>query len=216
MHIEPGVVAPAKVILANGAALLLIANYAKDLIRRPRNILRTVIAALFFTLGMQSFHLPVGPSELHFVGAMVMYLTLGFIPTLLGFAAGLLLQATLFDPLDMQHLAINSLTLILPLIALHTLRGKHLHNRTTTVSWGEILKLDAAYYAGVTTMVGFWLMLGETQTPLAAWASFALSYAAIVAIEPLITYASIKLLKRLEHHPIVEQGFAVKSLELAK
>lgn len=216
MHIEPGVVAPAKIILANGAALLLIAYYAKDLIRQPQHILRTLIAALFFTLFMQSFHLPVGPSELHFIGAMVMYLTLGFIPTLLGFAAGLLLQATLFDPIDMQHLAVNSLTLILPLIALHTACGKLLHNGTASVSRMQILKLDAAYYAGVTAMVGFWLMLGETATPLAAWASFALSYAAIVAIEPFITYTSIQLLKRLEHHPVVEQGFAVKSLELAK
>src|SRR5207244_6248137 len=80
---------------------------------------RTLLAAVFFTLCMQAFHLKVGPSELHFVGAMPMYLAFGLVPTLLGFAAGLLLQGLLFEPADLVHLAVNTLSLAVPLLALH-------------------------------------------------------------------------------------------------
>lgn len=215
MHIEPGVVAPAKVMLANGAALLLIAYYAKDLIRRPQNILRTVIAALFFTLFMQSFHLSVGPSELHFVGAMVMYLTLGFIPTLLGFAAGLLLQATLFDPQDVLHLGVNSLTLILPLTIAHTTLGHKVRNSHHALRWADIVKLDAIYYTGVTAMVGFWLVIGGVETPFTAWITFATSYGVIVAIEPAISIACVRLLKRFESNAFIQSAFSVNSMHLA-
>ena len=100
MHIEPGLIAPTKVLLANVSALGLLALYGQGLLRQPADLIRTLIAALFFSVFMQGFHLPVGPSELHFVGAMAIYLTLGFLPTLFGFALGLLLQGLLFDPLD--------------------------------------------------------------------------------------------------------------------
>ncbi|MDX8394926.1 MAG: energy-coupling factor ABC transporter permease, partial [Mariprofundaceae bacterium] len=89
MHIEPGFVAPVKVMVANAAVIGVLAYYAKDQIKKPANIIRTGLAALFFSVFMQSFHMPVGPSELHFVGAMAMYLTLGFVPVLFGFALGL-------------------------------------------------------------------------------------------------------------------------------
>lgn len=92
MHIEPGYLAPAKILFANVSAKGVLACYAKDLIRWPADTVRTLLAAIFFSIFMQSFHVSVGPSELHFVGAIAMYLTLGFLPTLLGFAMGLLLQ----------------------------------------------------------------------------------------------------------------------------
>lgn len=209
MHIEPGFVAPAKVIIANAAAIGALAYYAKDQIKQPANIIRTGLAALFFSLFMQSFHMPVGPSELHFVGAIAMYLTLGFIPTLFGFALGLLLQGVLFDAHDLPHLAVNSLSLIVPLIAVHYTLGKKLLAQGSDVRWSEIIKIDAAYYAGVTTMVGFWLMIGEVATPFSAWAAFAASYLAIVACEPVFTYATIKLLSKHSDKRWVQTCFAV-------
>lgn len=59
---------------------------------------------------MQVWHLPIGPSELHMVGAMPIYLLLGFVPTLLGFGLGLLLQGLIFEPQDLAHLSINFLS----------------------------------------------------------------------------------------------------------
>ncbi|TAM48228.1 MAG: cobalamin biosynthesis protein CbiM [Gammaproteobacteria bacterium] len=217
MHIEPGFIAQTKIMLANAGAVSVLGWYAKDLLRRPADILRTLLAAVFFSLFMQSFHVGVGPSELHFVGAMAIYLTLGFLPTLFGFAAGLLLQGLLFEPADLVHLAVNSLSLVLPLIAVHYTLGRTLRETTNghRIGWRTILRLDAMYYGGVTAMVGFWLLAGDVATPFAAWAAFAASYLAVVAFEPVFTYATLRLLKRYEHRPWVRFCFAVHGLRLA-
>ncbi len=215
MHIEPGIIAQAKVMVANIGAAGVLLTYAKDLIKNPADIVRMLVAAVFFSLFMQAFHVQAGPSELHFVGAMVIYLTLGFVPTLIGFAVGLLLQGVLFDPMDLQHLAVNSLTLIVPLIAVHYTLGRKLREQGNVITWKNIVKLDAMYYSGVTVMVGFWLAMSNVATSFSAWAAFASSYLVLVACEPLLTYAALRLLKRHEGSKIVDICFAVKPLKLA-
>lgn len=222
MHIEPGYVAHAKVMAANAAAVGVLAwavkEQVKTLIREPWGPLKVVAAALIFSIFMQSFHLPVGPSELHFVGAMAMYLTLGFIPTLLGFSVGLALQGMFFEPADLAHLGVNSLSLILPLIGVHYAAGKKLFNSNMKerLSWGRIVKLDAMYYAGVTAMVGFWLLIGQVATPFSAWLSFAASYLAIVALEPVFTWVAVKGLKKFEDSTLVSRLFVVGELNLSR
>lgn len=222
MHIEPGYVAPAKVIAANVSAVGVLAYYAKDMIKHPTALVtttvKTALAAAFFSLFMQSFHMNIGPSELHFIGASAMYLTLGFLPTLFGFALGLLLQGLLFEPVDLPHLAVNSLSLIVPLVTVHYAFGRKFFDESfgKRVSWAAILKLDAAYYAGVTGMVGFWLFIGEVETPFTAWAAFAGSYLAIIAIEPVFTYMIVRALKRNEASFFVSRFFSVGLLNLAK
>lgn len=222
MHIEPGFVAPIKVMAANAAAIGVVAwglkEQIKQLAREPWAPAKTAAAALFFSLFMQSFHMPVGPSELHFVGAMAMYLTLGFIPTLLGFALGLLLQGLLFEPGDLVHLGVNSLSLIVPLLTVHYTIGKRLFDRSVSerLNFVKIVKLDAMYYAGVTGMVGFWLLIGEVETPFAAWLAFASSYLALVALEPIFTWIVVNGLKKLEGGWLVSRLFVVKDLELAR
>lgn len=216
MHIEPGFVSAAKVMGANVAALGILGFYLKRFFRHPMDILKVLLAALFFSVFMQSFHMSVGPSELHFIGAMSIYLTLGFVPTIFGFAIGLLLQGLVFDPIDLPHLAVNSLSLIAPLITVHYATGKKLFDKglKQRVSWPTILKLDAIYYAGVTSMVGFWLLIGEVATPFSAWLSFAGSYLAVVAVEPFVTLLTVKTLKRYENAPVVKRLFAVDRLSL--
>lgn len=215
MHIEPGFVSAAKVMGANAAAAGLLAFYVKNLVKNPFDIVKALLAALFFSVFMQGFHMSVGPSELHFIGAMAIYLTLGFIPTMFGFAAGLLLQGLAFNPLDLPHLAVNSLSLMVPLVAVHYLAGRNFDKGIRQrVSWKAILKLDAIYYAGVTTMVGFWLLLSEAATPFSAWAAFAASYLAVVAVEPFVTLMTVRLLKRYEGSPVVKRLFAVDRLKL--
>lgn len=217
MHIEPGFVAAAKVAIANVTAVGVLSLYAKGLIKRPFDIAKVALAAVFFSLFMQGFHMNVGPSELHFIGGMAIYLTLGFVPTLFGFAVGLLLQGLLFDPVDLPHLAVNSLSLILPLIVVHYTAGRKLFDNSLNrrVSWKEILKLDAIFYSGVTAMVGFWLLIGEVETPFSSWLAFASSYLVIVACEPPFTFLTVKLLKKYEHTPVVEKCSEVGKLKIA-
>lgn len=195
MHIEPGLIAAPKLAFAAVAAVGLLGFYAPRLFKQPVLLLRTALAAVFFSLFMQAFHMQVGPSELHFLGAMPIYLAFGFVPTLFGFALGLLLQGLLFEPQDLMNLAVNTLSLGVPLVALHYTLGRRLVasgvNRVQT-----ILKLDSVYYAGVVAMVGFWLMLGDTVTALADWASFAAAYLPVVALEPVATLGVLWLVGR--------------------
>ena len=222
MHIEPGYIAPAKIVIANISAVGVLVYFARDMGKNPTAMaataVKTALAAGFFSVFMQSFHMSIGPSELHFIGASAMYLTLGFLPTLFGFALGLLFQGLLFEPLDLPHLAVNSLSLIVPLIWVHYVFGrKFLDNALgKKLSLVAILKLDAAYYAGVTGMVGFWLFIGDVATPFSAWVAFAGSYIAIVAIEPVFTYVIVRLLKRYETSFLVSRFFSVGQLRLVK
>ncbi len=215
MHIEPGFIAPAKLVLANASAVGLLAAHLQGVFRAPALLLRTLIAAAFFSLFMQAFHMPVGPSELHFVGGMAIYLTLGYLPTMFGFAAGLLLQGLLFEPGDLVHLAVNSLSLIVPLMAVHHSFGKRLTEGRRGLSWTEIVRLDAIFYAGVTAMVGFWLLVGEVETPFFAWAKFAAAYSPLVLIEPVVTMSAVRLLKRWQEHKLVDRCFNIRAVQLA-
>lgn len=215
MHIEPGVIAPAKLILANASAAALLIGQLKGAVRAPAVLLRTLLAAVFFSLFMESFHMPVGPSELHFVGAMAIYLTLGYFPAMFGFALGLLLQGLLFEPQDLVHLAVNSLSLIVPLMAVHHAVGKRLTEGRRALSWKEVVRLDGMYYAGVTAMVGFWLMIGEVETPFLAWARFAASYLGLVLIEPVVTMTAVRLLKRWQGHELVDRCCNIRAVQLA-
>ena len=221
MHIEPGFVSQAKILAANAGAMTTLGYYAWAAIGKPVELLFTmakaVIAAIAFTIFMESFSMPVGPSELHFVGAMVMYLTLGFIPTVFGFAIGLALQGFLFNPADLMHLGVNSLSLIVPLITVHYVQGSKLFDKALSkrVDWKTIVKLDAMYYAGVTSMVGFWIMIGDVATPLSTWAAFAATYLGVVVLEPIVTLGALKVLKSVEDNAIVARLSAVRQLSLA-
>lgn len=196
MHIEPGQLAASTIFGANVAATGLLASQLPSLLRRPALWLRSLLAAVFFSLFMQAWHMPVGPSELHFVGAMPIYLLFGFLPTLFGFAAGLLLQGLLFEQQDLIHLGVNSLSLIVPLVLLHLSIGGRFATAARGGSVPAVLRLDGAYYAGVTLMVGFWLSQGLEATPLADWARFAASYVALVLLEPVFTWCIVSLLAR--------------------
>lgn len=208
MHIEPGILSGAKIAAANLTAIGLAAAQAPQLVKQPQLVLRTLLAALFFSVFMQSFHLPAGASELHFIGAMPIYLTLGFVPTLLGFGLGLLLQGVIFEPADLLHLGVNFLSLAVPLLALHLGLGRRLAAGAAT-EIRSVLKLDAAYYAGVAIMVGFWLSMGEVATPFAEWMTFAAAYLPVVLIEPVLTVAVVRLLQSQAHRPLVQLCFAV-------
>lgn len=195
MHIEPGLIAPAKLMFASGAATTVLAAYVPQLLRQPNLLLRTLLAAVFFSCFMQAFHMKAGPSELHFLGAMPLYLSFGFVPTLFGLALGLLLQGLIFEPQDLVNLAVNSLSLTLPLMVVHYGLAKRLIRADRPLTVKSLFKLDAAYYGGVLAMVGFWLAMGQTQTSLDEWATFALAYAPVVVLEPLVTLSVLWLLR---------------------
>ena len=221
MHIEPGFIAASKVVVANVAVVGVLGAYIKELIAEPSNIAKTVFAPIFFSLFMQSFHMSVGPSELHFIGAMPVYMILGFIPTMFGFALGLLFQGFMFEPQDLPHLAVNSLSLIMPLIMVHYSIGKDIFDikLSKRVNVKTILKFDAIYYSGVVTMVGFWLFLGYidglVSNSFAEYLTFVSSYLAVVAFEPFFTYLILNIAKKYQHISFMRLFTQIDSLKLA-
>jgi len=216
MHIEPGVLSATKIAYANAAAATTLLSQSRAVLRAPALLVSTVLAAFFFSVLMEVYHQPVGPSELHLVGASLVYTIFGFVPTLLGFALGLLLQGLLFEPTDLIHLGVNSLSLIVPLIATHALVGRRFFQSGAgaRASFANILRFDALYYTGVVAMVGFWLMLGNEASAFSAWALFALSYLPLVLCEPILTAVSLKGLKRFEETTLVSRFTAVPRLSV--
>ena len=77
------------------------------------------------------------------------------------------------------------------------------------------MKFDAVYYAGVVSMVGFWLALGNEVTPFASWALFAVSYVPLVLCEPVFTFAVLKLLGKLDADSPVRKVTAVGAFAIA-
>ncbi|MFG6447301.1 energy-coupling factor ABC transporter permease [Roseateles sp. BYS180W] len=196
MHIEPGLIAQPKLVFAAVAAVgVLLAHLPQWLRQFGTAAPRTLLAAVFFSVFMQAFHMPAGPSELHFLGAMPIYIAFGYLPTLLGLPLGLLLQGLLFDPQDLPHLAVNALSLMLPLMAVHFTLGQRLLAAGTPVRVATLVKLDGVFYSGVVAMVAFWLSLSSGAGALAGFETFALHYAPLVLLEPAVTLAVLWLLR---------------------
>lgn len=199
MHIEPGVLSSVKLAYANQTAFITTSAFLPSLLRKPEKIIRTGLAALFFSILMQLFHAPIGASELHLIGASTIYCLFGFIPTLLGFALGLLLQGLAFEPTDLIHLGVNALSLMLPLISAHALIGRRFIDSSRAerapLTWRSVAGFDSIFYGGVVTMVGFWLLNSSASTPLAQWGWFALAYLPLVLLEPLLTLALVRLIQ---------------------
>lgn len=215
MHIEPGILAAGKVAAANAAALATLGSQASGFLRRPGDIPKTLLAAGFFTLFMQIWHMQVGPSELHLIGASTIYFTFGFLPTMFGFALGLLIQGLLFEPQDLVHLGVNSLSLMVPLIAAHAAVGRACFEGAASVRWSGVLRFDGVYYGGVVAMVGFWLLLGDEPAPATQWAVFALSYLPLVLCEPAISLGLLRLIARFRDTALVARLTAVGRLSFA-
>ncbi len=216
MHIELGLIAATKLAFANAGAIATLVTNSKKLIAKPNLIIKTALAAVFFSGFMQAFNMPIGASELHFIGASAIFLLFGFIPTLFGFALGLLLQALIFEPADMLHLGVNTLSLGIPLIAAHVLYGKRFFKKDNQVkvSWSSIVKFDAIYYSGVIAMVGFWLMLGSEPTPFANWVIFAIAYLPIIFLEPIFSYFVLRFAHKISKNNILSSLTMAQALRV--
>jgi hypothetical protein len=208
MHIEPGIVTGAKLVLsyATGAAA---AGYALKLaaetVRKQgivsfavRTVATTVLVFAFFELLP---HFRVGVSEVHFILGSTLFLLFGAAPAAFGLALGLLLQGLFFVPTDLPQYGMNVTTLLVPLFAIQALAGRIIPRKTAYVDlqYGQALALSTAYQSGIVAWVAFWALYGAgfAAENLAAIASFAASYTLVVVIEPLADLAVLALAKSL-------------------
>ncbi|MEW6119238.1 MAG: energy-coupling factor ABC transporter permease [Pseudomonadota bacterium] len=208
MHIEPGIVDGAKMVLSYGTALAVFAYTAKlawGTIKQSGPLalaLRSaIVTALVFCFFEVLPHYPVGVSEVHFILGSTLFLMFGAAPAAIGLALGLLAQGALLAPADLPQYGMNVTTLLVPLFAVAALARRIVPANTAykDVSYAQCFKLSTAYQAGVVTWVGFWAFYGHgvSAATLADVSTFGLAYMSVVLIEPLVDMAVLAAAKSL-------------------
>ncbi len=208
MHIEPGIVTGAKMILSYGTAAAA-GTYTAKLVWdhvRAMDVARlaigtaasTVLTFIFFQVLP---HFPVGVSEVHFILGSTLFLLFGAAPAGIGLALGLLAQGVFFAPFDLPQYTINVTTLLAPLYAMSLLARRIIPagTRYADVSYGQALALSTAFQAGVVAWVAFWAFYGQgfSATTLASVTSFGAAYMMVILIEPLADLAVLAGAKTL-------------------
>ncbi len=208
MHIEPGIVDGAKMVLGYVTATGAIGYSAKlalDTVKRdgvaPLAARALIAAVLVFSFFEILPHFPVGVSEVHFILGSTLFLLLGAGPAALGLALGLLVQGLFFAPADLPQYGMNVTSILVPLLLVDALARRVIPANTAykDVSYGQALKLSTAYQGGVVAWVGFWAVYGSGigAENLAQVASFGAAYMSVVIVEPLLDLAILAVAKSL-------------------
>jgi len=207
MHIEPGVVDGAKIILSYATGLTslgLAAGMAAETLTRNGGasalVARGAVSiALVFAFFQVLPHYPIGISEVHLILGSTLFLVFGAGPAAIGLAMGLLIQGLFFAPFDLPQYGMNVTTLIVPLWALARIAPRILPAGRAYVEtgYGQALALSAIYQGGIVAWVAFWAIYGNgfSAANLTAVARFGGAYLAVLALEPFIDLAVLALAK---------------------
>ena len=211
MHIEPGVVDGAKMILGYATAAGALSFTAKkvvDVVRTEgsgslaglaiRSLIATVAVLFYFQILP---HQAVGVSEVHLIMGSTLFLLFGVGPAAIGLAGGLLIQGLLFAPTDLPQYGINVTTLLVPLFAMSALAKRVIPQNVVykDIEYSQALKLSVAYQSGIVAWVAFWAFYGQGfgAETLSGVASFGLAYMSVILIEPLADLAVLAGAKTL-------------------
>ncbi|MCF6272775.1 MAG: energy-coupling factor ABC transporter permease [Rhodobacteraceae bacterium] len=211
MHIEPGVVEGAKMVLGGATAagtLGLTAKLAMDTIKEnglaslaTRSLISTVVVFGFFQVLP---HHPVGISEVHMILGSTIFLLFGRAPAMIGLTVGLLLQGLLFAPTDLPQYGMNLTTLLVPLYVMSLLAARIIPKGMAykDISYLQALKLSTTFQAGIVGWVAFWAFFGQGfgAESLASVASFGAAYMLVVLLEPLVDLAILAAAKTLHRY----------------
>lgn len=206
MHIEPGLVAPAKMVLAYATAAgagAYTAKLAWDSLREqgPLSLLARSVAttAAVFAFFEILPHWPVGVSEVHLILGTTLLLIFGAAPAAIGLALGLLMQGLFFAPFDLPQYFANVTTLLVPLFAIKLVADRIIpaHTAYVDLKYGQALALSVTYQGGVVLWVGFWAFYGQGlgAENLNAVAAFGGAYMLVVILEPLVDLAVLAAAK---------------------
>ena len=207
MHIEPGVVAGAKLTLGYATAVGafgLAAKMSYDSIRTHGGILPFLVRSVAAVLLVFAFfellpHRPVGVSEVHLILGSTLFLIFGAGPAAIGLSLGLLAQGLLFSPADLAQYGMNVTTLLAPLYAMSLLARKIIPERAAykDVTYRQALALSTVYQGGIVAWVAFWALYGQGagMENLAQVSSFGAAYMAVILIEPVLDLAVLAAVK---------------------
>jgi hypothetical protein len=220
MHIEPGVVDGAKIVLSYATAAAsfgLAAKMAMDTIRKDggmaalltRSVITTVLVFSFFELLP---HYPVGVSEVHLILGSTLFLIFGAGPAAIGLALGLLLQGVFLAPFDLPQYGMNVTTLLVPLYAISLLAKRIIPENTPYVelSYRQALALSTSYQGGIVAWVAFWALYGHgfTAENIGNIFAFGGAYMLVILLEPLLDLAVLagaKKIRQMKNTVLVQQ-----------
>ncbi len=206
MHIEPGIVDGAKIVLsyatataAAGTGLFLLARAVRQDGLAPvamRSVLATIATFCFFELLP---HVAVGVSEVHLILGSTLFLLFGAGPAALGLAAGLLAQGLFFAPTDLPQYGMNVTTLLVPLFAMAGLARRIIppHTAYADLRYVDVLQLSVAFQGGVVAWVAFWALYGQGLEAASGIGSFGAAYMTVILVEPLIDLAVLAAAKTM-------------------
>ncbi|AOZ68310.1 cobalt transporter [Rhodobacter xanthinilyticus] len=206
MHIEPGIVTGAKIVLSYATAAAAATFTVKTAIATLREqgvgslLARSAMAtAAVFTFFQILPHAPVGVSEVHLILGSSLFLMLGAAPAAIGLALGLLIQGLFFAPFDLPQYGMNVTTLLVPLFGLQMLAKRLIAPGTAYVelSYRQALALSTAYQGGIVAWVAFWAFYGQGAAAFSSVATFGAAYMTVVLIEPLVDLALLAAAKRI-------------------
>jgi hypothetical protein len=220
MHIEPGVVDGAKIVLSYATAAAsfgLAAKMAMDTIRKDggmaalltRSVITTALVFSFFELLP---HYPVGVSEVHLILGSTLFLIFGAGPAAIGLALGLLLQGVFLAPFDLPQYGMNVTTLLVPLYAISLLARRISPANTPYVdlTYRQALALSTSYQGGIVAWVAFWALYGHgfTAENIGNILAFGGAYMLVILLEPLLDLAVLagaKTIRQLKNSVLVQQ-----------
>jgi ABC-type Co2+ transport system permease subunit len=208
MHIEPGVVVGAKLVLSYATAVGSIAVAAKlafDSAKQDglgpllvRSVAATALVFIFFEVLP---HVPVGVSEVHLILGTTLFLIFGAGPAALGLALGLLAQGLFFAPSDLPQYGMNLTTLLVPLFAVSVLAGRIIPESTAykDLRYKQVLALSVAYQGGIVAWVAFWALYGQGfgAENLSQVGLFGTAYLTVIIIEPIVDLVVLAAAKGL-------------------
>ncbi|MEP3348488.1 MAG: energy-coupling factor ABC transporter permease [Marinomonas sp.] len=218
MHIEPGVVDGAKIVLSYAtafAALGLSAKASIEMIKKDglmsligRSALTTLLVFVFFEVLP---HHAVGVSEVHFILGSTLFLMFGPAAAAIGLSLGLLAQGVLFAPFDLPQYGMNLTTLLLPLFAMGAVARRTIAENTAYVdiSYKQALQLSLTFQGGIIAWVAFWAFYGQGfgAENMSSVATFGLAYLSVVLLEPVLDLAVLagaKSLNRFKSSSLLE------------
>ncbi|MBA1438350.1 MAG: energy-coupling factor ABC transporter permease [Epsilonproteobacteria bacterium] len=206
MHIEPGVVAGAKMALSYGTAVAVFGatlKVAYDNIKE-NGIISLVLKSILATMIVFSCfeilpHYPIGVSEVHLILGTTIFLVFGIAPAAIGLALGLLIQGVFFAPFDLPQYGINVTTLLASIFMLNYAAKKVIPRGVAykDISYTQLLKLSIAWEGAIVAWVAFWAFYGQgfgaenIQNVL----SFGSAYMGVVIIEPIVDMAVLAAVK---------------------
>ncbi len=206
MHIEPGVVSGAKMLLSYGTATVVFGATAKvayDNIKENGAvslILKSIIAAaiVFFCFEVLP-HYPVGVSEVHLILGTTIFLVFGIAPAAIGLALGLLVQGLFFAPFDLPQYGINVTTLLASMFALNMAAKKVIPQGVAykDITYTQLLKLSVIWEGAIVSWVAFWALYGQgfSAENIYNVLTFGAAYMSVIILEPLVDVAVLAAVK---------------------